>query len=382
MEDQVAVMFSPWSHPHAEEPIRDGDLVIWNWKTGLIRSALRGDFPRPTSFTFISPNVFMIGEVETRSNSFETPKDPRRHIRASLVVYAIPPPSDGKDAQVECQKVASFHLPLFKHQVIEVMVSSRSDPSPVAQRWPSTSPGVPGEFKSSYVDPLKRIIVLSLDLTVRRRSVFGNTILENREYTIFVHSSMFSSLLGEQRVLSGQGFSGIILEFDWKQWQSFARWTTLQRSPGSYVCYVYGQRYIDYEKDDYISRMHIWDFNPNVLRPNRACINPDKSSASLQGHEEVEEVDRKMTFIDPNRDIALSREASGLDEIGAGVSSMNRFALLPVIETRTSVIKDKDVFVYKKVKSSLPFRRTTGRAKLPPLSGIMLDEERIYTLEV
>lgn len=175
----------------------------------------------------------MIGEVESRQSSFENPKDRQPHLRASLVVYAIPQQEGNSEMRVKCQKVARFHLPLFKTEVSDVQLSSRSDPAPVPQRWPVTIPSTDGEVKPFYVDPLKRIIVLSLDLTLRRRRLFGYS-NEQREYTIFVHTEMFTSLLGERRILSGQGFPEKLLEYDWKQWQRFARWTTLQRSPGHF----------------------------------------------------------------------------------------------------------------------------------------------------
>ncbi|KAG8954365.1 hypothetical protein FRC04_011691 [Tulasnella sp. 424] len=378
LEDQLAVMFSPYDGPDPLNVAQGGELVVWNWKTGQVRTILRGPFKYPTSFTFISPNVFMVGEVEARQSSFLNPNDRRIHFRAALVVYAIPHQESNHETQVECQKVASFHLPLFKHDVHDVRLSSRSDPAPVPQRWPSAAPPASGNFKPFYMDPLKRIIVLSVDLTLRRRSLFGSGV-GHREYTVFVHTDMFTNLLGEQRVSSGEGFSEPVLEFNWKEWQRFARWTTLQRSPGHYVCYVYGQRYIDYEHGPFISRMHLWDFNPSVRRPDRIFSKPTNVPARTSFYSN-DGLDKQATYIDPNRDIPVSRKTAGLDEVGPSLSAMNRFAFEPVIETGESVIKDKDVFVYKKVKSSLPFRRTTGRAKLPQLTGIMLDDERIYMM--
>ncbi|KIO34644.1 hypothetical protein M407DRAFT_16612 [Tulasnella calospora MUT 4182] len=372
--DQLAVMFTPFDD---QDPTRAGELVVWNWKTGLTRTILHGPFKYPTSFTFISPNVLMIGEVESRQSSFENPKDRRTHLRASLVVYAIPPQDDNEpEMPVKCRKVASFHLPLFRAEVFEVQVSSRSDPAPVPQRWPSTIPSTDGELKPFYVDPLKRIIVLSLDLSLRRRSIFGSG-TEHREYTIFVHSDMFTSLLGERRILSGEDFPETLLEFEWKQWQRFARWTTLQRSPGHYVCYVYGQRYVDYEHDPFTSRLHLWDFNPNVNRPSRASTKPLKPTSLDSG----EKFAKPATYVGTHRDIASSRKAVAPDEVRTAVSPTNQFAFQPFVETETSVFKDKDIFVHKKVESSLPFRRTTGRASLPQLAGIMLDDERIYMME-
>lgn len=252
LEDQLAVMFSPYDGPDPLNVAQGGELVVWNWKTGQVRTVrhsssacsltltsiyfqiLRGPFKYPTSFTFISPNVFIVGEVEARQSSFLNPNDRRIHFRAALVVYAIPHQESNHETQVECQKVASFHLPLFKHDVHDVRLSSRSDPAPVPQRWPSAAPPASGNFKPFYMNPLKRVIVLSVDLTLRRRSLFGSGGVGHREYTVFVHTDMFTNLLGEQRVSSGKGFSEPVLEFNWKQWQRFARWTTLQRSPGHY----------------------------------------------------------------------------------------------------------------------------------------------------
>ncbi|KAG8934777.1 hypothetical protein FRC01_000458 [Tulasnella sp. 417] len=374
--DQLAVMFSPYDAQDLLDPTLVGELVVWNWKTGLVRTILHGPFKYPTSFTFISPNVLMIGEIESRQTSFENPNDRRAHLRASLVVYAIPQLDSDSETQVNCRRIASYHLPLFKTDVSEIQFSSRSDPAPAPQRWASTTPSTDGEFKPFYVDPLKRIIVLSLDLTLRRRGLFG-TSTENREYTIFVHTDMFTCLLGEQRILSGEGFPETMLEFHWQQWQRFARWTTLQRAPGHYVCYVYGQRYVDYEYGPFTSRLHLWDFNPSVNRPNRTSARLLKPT-SQPGSERLE---KRASYAGGHRDIGGSRRGGTPEGTRVGIPPMNQFALQPVVETGTSVFKDKDIFVHKKVESSLPFRRTTGRANLPQLAGIMLDDERIYMLE-
>lgn len=144
------------------------------------------------------------------------------------------------------------------------------------------------------------------------------------------------------------------------------------------VCYVYGQRYVDYEYGPLYSRLHLWDFNPNVRRPSRTPAKPSKPPP-LNRNEKSRK--RLMSF-GPYRDVSSSRREGGLDEDKPGVTPMNQYASLPFVETGISVFKDKDIFVHEKVESSLPFRRTTGRANLPQLAGVMLDDERIYMLEV
>ncbi|KAG9049341.1 hypothetical protein FS837_010555 [Tulasnella sp. UAMH 9824] len=299
----------------------------------------------------------MIGEVESRQSSFENPKDRQPHLRASLVVYAIPQQDSNSEMRVKSRKVARFHLPLFKTEVSDVQLSSRSDPAPVPQRWPATIPSTEGELKPFYVDPLKRIIVLSLDLTLRRRRLFGSS-NEQREYTIFVHTDMFTSLLEKWRILSGEGFPEESLEFDWKQWQKFAR-------------------YVDYEYGPFNSRLHLWDFNPNVRRPIRTSDKPPKPPPLNRN----EKSRKRLVSFGPSRDSSSSRKEGGPEEAIPGISPMNQYAFLPFMETGTSVFKDKDIFVHEKVESSLPFKRTTGRANLPDLAGVMLDDERIYMLE-
>lgn len=144
------------------------------------------------------------------------------------------------------------------------------------------------------------------------------------------------------------------------------------------VCYVYGQRYVDYEYGPFNSRLHLWDFNPNVRRPSRAPAKPSKPPPLNRN----EKSRKRLISFGPYRDMSSSHREGVPEEARPGVSPMNQYAFLPFMENGTSVFKDKDIFVHEKVESSLPFRRTTGRVNLPQLAGIMLDDERIYMLEV
>lgn len=62
-------------------------------------------------------------------------------------------------------------------------------------------------------------------------------------------------------------------------------------------------------------------------------------------------------------------------------SAASFWSLTPVYDMEPSVIENS-VFKDKQVWSSLPFRRTTSRAKLANLSGVMMDEERIILVKV
>lgn len=152
------------------------------------------------------------------------------------------------------------------------------------------------------------------------------------------------------------------------------------------MCYVYGQRYIDYEKGPYVNRMHLWDFNSHLVkRPTMTDSNKPsfgEESKDLEKHPRLgpsSGMENAPAYSDPNMyskksQSKMSRRASG--------SSDTPWSLVPVYDTEPSVIKDKNVFAKGKVWSSLPYRRVTSKTKLPHLFGIMMDEERIILATV
>ncbi|KAG9015237.1 hypothetical protein FRB94_004356 [Tulasnella sp. JGI-2019a] len=375
--DLLSVMFSRRSQDN-----KGGELVVWNWKTSEKIVALEGSFPPSTTCTFLSPAVFVIPQTEQTAD--KTPK-----LRAYLAVYAISPHEEGR--LVPPRLIATYNLPAFSSKVIECVMVVRSDPAPCAQYFAHTGdssatglgsredPRHPLRSKPFYVDPLKRIFVIGMQVTRRRRPrswlilMPGETI-ETEEFTVFLHSDAFSELLGEQYVRTG--LPSISKKFNWDEYCQYARMTNL-RPRTNYVCFVYGQRYLDYEENPNGNQLHIWDFNPcRVMRKRLSTQNQsegDKQKTELFNEGDGGEAAHSSAP-------ANEPDASSPSEKQPAESTNSKWALAPLYDSEPDFIQNA-VFKDKKVQGLLPFRRITSRARFADLNGAMMDDERIILLK-
>lgn len=191
----------------------------------------------------------------------------------------------------EPRQLATYDLPTLSSKVTSFAMVCRADPAPCTSFL--SSPGDEERQSSSkpeadpptlYSDPEKRIIVVQIQVTHRRKRLIGADRHEEENYTLFLHSDAFFKVLG-----SGDGENLPLSEgppkhFEWNDYSRYARLTGLssrrnygkQLQHGSLcaaadwhlftVCFVHGQRFVDYEEHPYGNKLHIWDFNPYAVR--------------------------------------------------------------------------------------------------------------------
>jgi len=211
---------------------------------------------------------------------------------------------------------------------------------------------------------------------------------QSEEFTIFLHSDAFVKLLGEETVRTGlPSLSTWKKEFQWSEYCQYARMSEL-KPRSNFVCFVYGQRYLDYEEHPYGNRIHIWDFNPYIIKrrrylvQNQAGEKPKKEifNEGVMQWNTVSDGGETAHYSAPANDDRYTPNTRSPTEKRPMGSTASKWALTPVYDTEASVVENP-VFKEKKVWSSLPFRRVTSRSKLANLSGAMMDDERIVLIK-
>lgn len=153
----------------------------------------------------------------------------KARIAVSLVLYGLPPLDESpKSDPPQCTVLAILHLPPFSDKVDSARISNRSDPAPCPQAHPQTASSSSLLPKPFYPDPLKRIFVISLEISTTSKPLFTKAVQTLSDATLFVHSDAFVKLLGRDVLESGQlGYSATHSEFKWDDWSQYARWTAI-----------------------------------------------------------------------------------------------------------------------------------------------------------
>ncbi|KAG9038606.1 hypothetical protein FRB95_000828 [Tulasnella sp. JGI-2019a] len=360
VEDLLSAMFS-----YALQD-GDGELVIWNWKTGEKIARLRGSFPPLTTCTFLSPAVFIIPQTRTSEGA----------LKAYLAVYAIPSSEQG--GVVTPCLLAMYNMPAFSPKVTGCTMVVRFNAVPNPQNVAHADDGfrenpICQSFsKPFYGDPLKRIFVISMRII----HLQGPSRLEIEGFTVFLHSDAFLRLLGEQTVRTGLPSTSTLKNFKWDEYCKYARMTEGEPRD-SFIRFVHGQRYLDYKENS----LHIWDFNSYFVKRKESL-----ARALPGGNQEEAEIPNKEVISEnalPDGEETVQRSTPGNDGylLNARPTDVTegKWASEPVYSSGPAVIEN--VTFRDKVWSSLPYQRITSRTKFDDLDGAMMDGERIILLK-
>ncbi|KAF9462092.1 hypothetical protein BDZ94DRAFT_1261927 [Collybia nuda] len=217
----------------------ENELFIWEWKTGVIESAIVGDEIR--SFTFLN-DEFIILALLTGTDSYESDNEAVEPVIA--IVNFREEPKELRSVQ-GIKHIFFFRFPTLHAGIIPIRFEIRSDPSP---GWtPNSNIRVPF-FTAQY----NRLYVVSLWLLVGSRM---------RCVMLFAPSATFLARIQkdmpEDRI------------YEWSAWGPRGTRILLPRTPPSdiWVCYVNGSRYVTLRKDKKQFALDVYNFNHRgVLR--------------------------------------------------------------------------------------------------------------------
>ncbi|KAG9017371.1 hypothetical protein FRB93_007485 [Tulasnella sp. JGI-2019a] len=358
IEDFFLALFSC-----ASQDYTGGELVIWSWKSGEKVARLEGSFPPSTTCIFLSPAVFMIPQTEQITGEAPT-------LLAYLAVYTIPSSEEGE--VVTPRLLSVYNMPVFSPGVIGCAMVVRFNPASSPQNGAHTghsfgeNPIHQSSSKPFYTDPLKKIFVIGMEVTHR-----GDLTIETG-FTVFLHSDAFLRLLGEQTVRTGLSSTSACKNFKWDEYCKYAR--VIEHEPrASYIRFVHGQRYLDYEENSVGHRLHIWDFNSyldNRRQPLARALpgdNPEETEMFNKG-------EAAQYSTSANDDEDMPNALPCVEKWPTG-STVGKWALATVYYAAPTSIEN--VVFQGKVWSSLPYRRITSRIKFTHQDGAMMDDERI-----
>ncbi|KAG8931516.1 hypothetical protein FRC02_002641 [Tulasnella sp. 418] len=422
--DLLAIMFC--SHKSVIGSEGASELVIWNWKKGNVHALLTCNDYLARSVSFISPSAFVIprftpGQAEDSDEEAEDIDDPQprtsRRVEASLNLYSIPCSRDHEDNQpVTPVLIARYEFPEFRSSVGTCTITSRSDPAPCSQYYPTAGdlakqsyplshrlagsaatrePHTSAQYrqKQFFPDPEKRLIVLSVYLRLERRRAFNlgpRLDMENVNHTVFVHSDAFMEELSKapEKMLYNDG--GERAEnVPWKKWSRFVRWT--DNEPQSrFVVFTYGLRYAEViRREDGKDVLRIWDFNSNnVGRPISSPIIPVLGTDSKQfpsSHivsptiSPTKRLLNRLSFSGSTTSKPRTTRSGSKQEIETTQEDETSIRFRVNDVQGESSVQDRTVFEGQgKVKSSLPYRTLTMQDALPfECEGVMIDDRRI-----
>ncbi|KAF8586079.1 hypothetical protein K439DRAFT_1632000 [Ramaria rubella] len=254
MGDTIGVLF------HSRGVECHEQLFIWNWKSGQCLTDYIAHNEKMDSFCFISPRHFVLSK--TYPLHWESVKLPQMEVFEFIGPGIL---------SMSPKLVRCF---LFPSMVLGNFVTSmviRSEPPPL---HPSQN-----HKKPFVIAPSSHVVTISMEIF--RQGVVGN--LESDTFVLFMHRS---TLLEDLELPLYDIF------VPWRKWGP-AKTRILRTDVGeiTWVCYVYGSRYIALDPFLEIgagSHLRMLDFNPWPIRnaqrshhKNSAKYNPLQSSLIL-----------------------------------------------------------------------------------------------------
>ncbi|KZS88182.1 hypothetical protein SISNIDRAFT_490364 [Sistotremastrum niveocremeum HHB9708] len=283
-DNVLALLYTPRAGPSPNQY----EIIIWNWMTGSKLSILRsGTSTAFSSFTLLSSDRILIACVSNYLAS-------TRQTQALLATYEFGPGSPNEYDELlsasalnddetdnghdELEPDESEELPIAIPDIVYFLprtcayvarVLIRSDPPQGTKSSPSTL---------FSIDPNSRIYAVTIHAVHLRDGGHGQ--LEQpwqmRCFTLLIQSRVFvknpridweyvlRSNPAHDREINAVRPRGLWKEADWSDWGPMHSRILLD-SPRSeiWVCYVYGDRYIERTEDN---RIRVLDFNPAALR--------------------------------------------------------------------------------------------------------------------
>ncbi|KIL71782.1 hypothetical protein M378DRAFT_155391 [Amanita muscaria Koide BX008] len=229
---------------------RETEVVLWNWKTGQLLANIVSD-EDITAMVFLSERYIMLGVLHGELGSIQ----PRL-----VAIDFIAEPAERRKLE-DTEKTFIFCLPALAETADAFRVDVRTDP---AATWQPDSK-LPVPF---FTSPNHRLYVITLLIATERNFV--------RTVQLCALGNTFLSLIER---FTGQNTA----YFNWRTWgPEGTRMTVLQFVPSqTWVCYVYGTRYVSARRKHRTDYVYIYDFNQQALRWNSVNEEGDAANTDM-----------------------------------------------------------------------------------------------------
>ncbi|KAG1869662.1 hypothetical protein C8R48DRAFT_699324 [Suillus tomentosus] len=208
----------------------NSQLVVWDWKSGQRKLFIRDTDLQ--SFSFVTEDLLLVGVVAAESD--EMPR---------LDILSIDSFREEMEEYKDVSYICGLEYPKMKADVLDMLI--RSDPTP---GW-SPHQTVQTPFFSARSD---RIFTITM-----RVSPAGNS---NEECTVLI---VALSTIMAQVELSRNTQKRIV---PWEQWGPNGSYMLLRSPSDSWVCYVYGMKFIQLLPWKKGNTARVYDFNKYAAR--------------------------------------------------------------------------------------------------------------------